>query len=659
MPLKDAVPVIDDRTYQQIVDEIRTRIPRYTPEWTDHNDSDPGITLAQLFAWLTEMMLYRMGRVPALNYVKFLELLGIELRARQPAAVEITFPVKEDHDRPAVDVPPRSQVSGEAPEGGAPIVFETERALRAIAPRLDYVLAFDGYAFRDASEANNATLSGYQPFGPLAAQDAALYLGFRYAAGYKGDKSRFPSGELDLAVYVMREGGGTAAAQCGLPASRAYASATWRWECWNGRDWQRVDQIRDDTLAFTRSAHVVLKAPDGAAMQMGKVEGLEAFWLRVRLETSAYERVPELRAVRTNTTLARQAETLREEVLGGSTGRGGQVLKLANAPVLDGSLVLEIDGGSGPERWTQVPDLFGSQPDDPHYLLNPATGEVTFGDGREGRIPVANPDNPAGNIVAREYRFGGGKRGNLTAGAVRTLVGAVSGVDAAKVANPFGAYGGRDEETLDEAKKRAPRAIRSRCRAVTAEDYEHFAREAADIRRARALPLFHPAFPDVKVPGVVTVIVVPDSDDPMPMPSAGTLRTVCAYLDQRRTLTAELYVVPPSYQRVEVEGEVVIDDDADPGEVKARVEQALAGYFHPLEGGEDGLGWPFGGRIHFSKVYQRVFTVPGVRSIPALTLVVDGEPAEPCRDVDLRPNALAYSTGHRIDAHYDYAEASA
>ena len=145
-------------------------------------------------------------------------------------------------------------------------------------------------------------------------------------------------------------------------------------------------------------------------------------------------------------------------------------------------------------------------------------------------------------------------------------------------------YGGRDEETLDEAKQRAPAAIRARCRAVTADDFEFFATQAANIARARALPLRHPDFPGVQVPGVVTVLVVPDSDEPDPMPSEGTLRTVCAYLDQRRLLTTELYVAPPTYQEVSVDVELVADDCADLAEVQRDVEQTLLDYFHPLRG---------------------------------------------------------------------------
>jgi predicted phage baseplate assembly protein len=341
-------------------------------------------------------------------------------------------------------------------------------------------------------------------------------------------------------------------------------------------------------------------------------------------------------------------------VLGGSNGRRDQVFRLANAPVLRDTLRLEIDEGSGPEIWTRVDDFFGSGPADLHYMLNRTTGEIRFGDGLNGNIPVANPENPEGNIVAREYRFGGGKRGNVAAGAIKTLTTSIDGIDTNVVGNLLPADSGRDEETLDEAKKRAPHAIRSRYRAVTAEDFELLAMEASSIKRAKALPLYHPDFPGVKVPGVVTIIVVPDGDGPSPTPSEGTLRSVCAYLDQRRLLTTELYVVKPTYQRVEIRAEIVVSDDADLGEVQQQIEQSLLDYFHPLKGGEDGLGWPFGGTIYYSRVNQRCFTIPGVASVTSLVIVLDGEEIPPCTDVTINEAGLLFATEHQIDVSYRF-----
>jgi hypothetical protein len=70
------LPNLDDRSYADLVEEMRALIPRYAPDWTDHNESDPGIMLIELFAWLTETLIYRLNRIPEASEVRFLELLG-------------------------------------------------------------------------------------------------------------------------------------------------------------------------------------------------------------------------------------------------------------------------------------------------------------------------------------------------------------------------------------------------------------------------------------------------------------------------------------------------------------------------------------------------------------------------------------------------------
>jgi len=81
MPLEQIQ--LDDRTFEQLFAEGRARIPVHTPEWTNFNDSDPGITIVQLFAFMTENLLYRSNRIPEANRRKFLTLLGVPL---QPAS---------------------------------------------------------------------------------------------------------------------------------------------------------------------------------------------------------------------------------------------------------------------------------------------------------------------------------------------------------------------------------------------------------------------------------------------------------------------------------------------------------------------------------------------------------------------------------------------
>ena len=106
---------LDDRTFDELVDECILRIPRYCPEWTDRNLSDPGVTLIELFAWLSDQMLMRFNQVPGKNYVAFLELLGIRLISPTPAQTDITFYLTTDLPE-AYTIPPGTEVATERTE---------------------------------------------------------------------------------------------------------------------------------------------------------------------------------------------------------------------------------------------------------------------------------------------------------------------------------------------------------------------------------------------------------------------------------------------------------------------------------------------------------------------------------------------------------------
>jgi predicted phage baseplate assembly protein len=329
-------------------------------------------------------------------------------------------------------------------------------------------------------------------------------------------------------------------------------------------------------------------------------------------------------------------------------------------PGVDGQTIsvttvqLEVDEGAGSLAWQQVDDFFASGPADAHFVLNRTTAQINFGDGSHGRIPVANPASPTSNIVARFYRFGGGAVANVGAGSVQSLQSSIPGVDTATNLQP--ALGGSNEETLDSAKLRAPQELKSKNRAVTSDDFEYIAEQTPGvrIRRAKALPLHHPSYPDVPIPGVVTVIVVPESDAPNPIAGAATLAIVCAELNQHRLLTSEVYVVAATYRLVLVEATLVVAPNADLSVVKKAVEASLSAFFHPLTGGTDGQGWPFGETIFYSDVYRRILDVDGVLRIQdnQLVLWLDNQRQQFCRDVPIQPGELLYSTGQQLSVTY-------
>jgi predicted phage baseplate assembly protein len=406
------------------------------------------------------------------------------------------------------------------------------------------------------------------------------------------------------------------------------------------------------------------------------------FWLRFRIEQvlgNGFELVPRLDDVLLNTVRATNAVTVNDELLGASDGTPGQVFRLANAPVLPDSVQLEVMEKADEDfrPWEAVRELNSSGADDRHYVLDPSTGEITFGDGSRGAIPpvliqdrpnvaLAGREAAIANIRARTYRWGGGAAGNAGAGKITSLESTIPFVSA--VTNLRPSEGGEDAETLEQAKVRVPLDIRSRSRAVTAEDFEHLARRTpgARIRRAKALPLHHPeieprrpadavgAVTQVPVPGVVTVLVVAESRDPKPILREETRLRVERYLNEHRLIATEIHVAPARFRRVEIEARVVARPDADSGRVQRELTERLLAYFHPLTGGDQHDGWEFGRAIFFSETYRQILTLDGVLrvSADALTTYLDGIAQPKCEDIPLAADELVWSSVHRIEVRY-------
>jgi len=657
MPLE--APNLDDRRFADIVDEAIQLIPRFAPEWTDRNDSDPGIALTKLFAWMTELTLFRLNQVPELNYIKFLQMVGIERIPPAAARVELAFtPARNDVSE--VWVAQGTQVAAAADEQG-PIVFETLEPLAVLGTKLAAIQLWDGFSYSQATAAAAAAGQWFQPFGPRAREGAALMLGFAGPA-------KMTAGPISLYVELARLEASPKPVTRADPAIERELPPPARlvWEFWDLANWQPLTLLRDETGGFTRSGHIVLRGP-GIAARLGTRGDVTAplYWLRCRVETPGWERAPRVDAVLPNCVSAIQATTFRDEVMGRSVGVPDQLFTLANAPVLpasapetvltaDGrsvlihSLRLEVDEGSGFQAWQEVDDFHASGPDDAHFTINRATGAIRFGNGVQGRIPVvfAAPGG-RGNIVARAYMSGGGGRGNLPAAAITTIQSFVPGVGS--VVNPFAASGGAAEEAVGAAKNRAAAQIAANGRAVTASDFEIRALEAG-VRRAKALALSHPRYPGVAIPGSVMVIVVPDGDAPNPIPSERTLATVAAQLDATRLITTEIHVVPPTYNEVSIEAEIVVRRQASPEAVRAALEERLNRFLHPLTGGSDGLGWPFGGDIYFSDIYRLVIETPDVVRLVngQLGIRINGELAPFCRDIAICAGELVFARSHSL-----------
>ena len=172
---------LDDRRFQDLVSEARLRITRSCPEWTEHNVSDPGITLIELFAWMTEMTIYRLNRVPDKLHVTLLELLGIQLDGPSSAATDVRFRLVEPPTEPLLIPGGETEVSTPRTARDDAVVFQVREDFTVPpAKPAAYVLQRGGQVKDIGVADGEARPQGADrvAFGNPPAVGDALYLGF-------------------------------------------------------------------------------------------------------------------------------------------------------------------------------------------------------------------------------------------------------------------------------------------------------------------------------------------------------------------------------------------------------------------------------------------------------------------------------------------------
>ncbi len=640
-------PDLDDRRFQDLVDDAKRMVMRHCPEWTDHNVSDPGVTLIETFAYLTDQLLFRLNRVPDRLYLKFLDLMGLRLLPPVPAGVDVTFWLSAPASS-QLHIAPGTAAATTRTETEESIVFATTEELVVVAASLAHLRtreAGDGRA-EDHTEKIRVGTS-FPAFQARPVPDDALYIGLSDPAPRCAVRLDF-RGRID-----------------GVGVDPDWPPLAW--EAWNGSDWVECEVSTDETGGLNKSGAVVVHLPVGHEASL--VDGVRAGWLRARItapepDQPVYSASPVVDGLSASviggTVPAIHADIITNESLGMAEGVAGQRFTLSRTPVLTAGVVPRIQVSAGDEwqDWTMVDTFADSLPDSRHYLLDPTTGTVTFGptvrqsDGsmrQYGAVPDADSV-----IRARRYCVGGGARGNVPTGAIRTLKSSIPFV--AGVTNLRRAVGGTDGETVEQAKVRAPVLLRTRSRAVTAEDYEVLAREAApEVARVRCLT----AGEEGVEPGAVRVLVVPNApnDDGRLVlgnlvPTEATLQRISERLDQVRLIGTRVMVEPPRYLGVTVVGRLVARPRVSVAKVQAAAQNALYALLNPLTGGPEGTGWPFGRAVHAGEVFATLQNVVGVEVVEDVRIFganpLTGERGAQTSRLEVPAAGLVFSYQHQI-----------
>ncbi|WP_091743268.1 putative baseplate assembly protein [Phenylobacterium immobile] len=528
-------PIVDGRRYEDIVAETLARAQVHTPEWNNLSDADPGVTLVQLFAFMTESMLYRADQIPERNRLKFLDLLGVGLAPGQSARGLITVK-NEGRGAPAtVNLAAGFEVqAGDVPfraERGLdvlPVETVTVFKRRLTDQPADMVSYYKLLYASWAGDAGGATLTPelYETVtldGEKVAEvdvgaetvDGALWVAI---LARPGDKPVPPDDwtavlpqvrkaiahkTLSLGVAPVRRltsrtlepvGVATAAGQplirYELPAPPASGKLPDDPE--QRRAAYRPIEARalDDIL--TRAGVVELALPSAEQLTLwSDLDPLEAgadnfppvlpdeaqqarvvTWIRISPSVAADARFS---WVGGNATTVTQRVRVNAERLEAGDGTPDQTRTLAKRPVVPGSVAIEVASRGAVSTWSAIDDLFGAPPETGAGVgwVGATTADVFRIDAESGLITFGD------GFHGRRPPQGASLRATYdfsmgAAGNVpKAAIKAGTSLPAGlKAENPIATWGGADAETLKDGERQITRTLQHRDRLVTAADFE-------------------------------------------------------------------------------------------------------------------------------------------------------------------------------------------
>ena len=644
MPL--TIPAIDDRRYQDLRDEGLRRIPVHNPEWTNFNASDPGVTLVEVFAFLTESLLYRANQIPERNRRTFLNLLGIPLRTASAARGIVTL----SNDRGLLEtatLPTGLELrAGELSfllENGIDVLplegrifykkpVETTDTVRAYydqlyasflntslpsTAQLYQTVAFTG---ADGISLGTDTVDGAIWIALVARKtDVAGQTGDELAATLDEIRSRIGSKTLTLGVVPWL----TDATRQLTPTGTADPQHATQFECHvpllDGTPpcYLPLAVGGDDVLTQPGTIQVTLPPASGLGVWTD-LEPLEAgvgdfppaiddtnleqrvvTWLRFSLPARAQAR---LLWTGINAAMVTQRARVTGERLPDGNGQPDQVIRLARRPVLPGSVKLSVtraDTGVT-EPWIEVADLAKAGAEvpvtDPRLppgapQPKPAESRVFTLDAEAGQLFFGDGTRgaraPLNAKIVADYEVSDGRAGVVNAGAIKTGPLLPAGFS---VTNPVRTWGGADAETVDEGEKQIQRWMQHRERLVSAHDFTTIAwrTPGIEIGRIDVIPAATPELGSNEpgdAPGAVTLLVIPrrDAEQPdAPRPDRLFLDAICDWLDPRRLVTTEVYLRGPIYKNVWISVGIDVTTERKIPEVRQAVEQALREALAPL-----------------------------------------------------------------------------
>jgi hypothetical protein len=554
MPLQ--IPNLDDRRYQELLDEALARVPVHNPEWTNFNKSDPGVTLIEIFAFLTENLLYRSNQIPERNRRKFLSLLGVPLQSASAAVGLVQFTnergpaetvtLNDGLEVRAGQVPFRTVQGLDVLPVEAQVFFK--RKLTTTDETLtDYYKLL--YASYNDAEVDDASIELYETV-PLDAKladgvdigaetsDGALWIALLTRTGDDVEKIRagIAGKTVSLGIVPALAAATRVLTPLGQSADAA-AQTQLSYEIPNVAGGTTLPD--DPDLRVARYKPLDARAPTDVLAKPGVVEitlpgnkdelklwtnldplepGVGDFppaledtnldarvvtWLRVRPSATAV--AARLLWVGINTVFVSQRARVSNELLPTGTGAPDQFAFLSQKPVIARSTRLTVTKDGQTRLWQEIDDLFaaGSEVPVQDARLPPGApaatntlSEVFTVNAESGEVRFGDGTRgkrpPLNATVRASYDYGVGTAGNVGAHSINTSPALPAGF---KVSNPVRTWNGADAEAVAEGEKQIARYLQHRDRLVNASDFATVALRTPGIQigRVDVLPAYNPA----------------------------------------------------------------------------------------------------------------------------------------------------------------------
>lgn len=604
-------PDLFQRRFQDLMEIGRARLPSLAPDWTDHNAHDPGITLMELLAWVAEAQLYSLSRVRRDERMAFAALLGIAPRGTR-GAQGLIWPDRRDPGSPATNsvtsvvIPEDTVISvRDAPN---PTFRPASRLLWAPG-RIARLETRDGQGRRaDHTTANQTGSSPFLPFGERAGGRDVLLMRFecRDSAGLFGANRKKAMGALwPIGVSVAPPPVGAEPPPTSCQADRSPLSAAIL------IDDERIGvRIASDSTCGLLSTGALMLDLDSLD------DSPRAFTLELRLPGGS-PRPPRVLRIEPNVLPILQGRTISSEVYH-ATGEPDWSFSLSARGLRfaagEEPVTVQVSEPAGLTTWTRRDRLSDHGPDEPVYECDFRSGEVTFGNGVNGRIP------PAGAQVLVSYSVSDGDDGFVA----RNRSWAVSGFEGTFGVNPDPITGGAPSSGWAEDRREARRRSKEDHPLVSADDI---------AAAARALPLLEVARswvvdPGGKAPrtGAVTLVAVrrrtAAGEPAQPPESARWLESIRRRLAPRMLLGSRLVVVGPRYVDFSIQAVAEADPLVDPAAVEGQIRKALENRLALVDAGRGSAPRRPGVPVTRGDVAAWIRATPGVKRVVGVQLLL-------------------------------------